>query len=211
MKKMLLATTLVGVFMGVVDTAYAVSVFEDMTACGYLHGRSLLDPAYKSCMQEKDASRPARVSAEIERLQKLQLDQTAERMQAAQKEAAIEQAKIANKGPQKYNLDPLHLMCEGSYNGGKRLDLDIIPREGKAVVTYPDGTNRELPLYSVAIGGRRVATPYGNIVPERFIMAANIGFNTYNDDGWPRIRYYEANKGAEGQYSCNYYRQSLGE
>jgi hypothetical protein len=135
--------------------------------------------------------------------------------QAAEAEAnrqryAKEREMLIRKGPQKYNADPLHLMCEGSYNGGKRFDLDIIPREAKAVITNPDGTSSELPLYNLVMGYRRAVTPYGNVVPEHFIQAANINFNIYNDDGWPRIRYYEEGKGAEGQYSCNYYRQPLG-
>jgi hypothetical protein len=141
--------------------------------------------------------------------------QQAAEAEARQKQAAEQAAKVRSEiernGPKKYNLDPLHLLCEGSYNGGKRLDLDIIPRDGKAVISYPDGTNRELLISNVAVGGRRVVTAYGNIVPERFIMAVNfLGSIHYVDDGWPNIRFY-AGAGAENQYSCNYYRQSLGD
>jgi hypothetical protein len=185
MKKMLLITTLVGAFMGVANTAYAVSVFEDMTACGYLHGRSVLDPAYKSCMQEKDASRPARVSAEIERLQNQAIKAEAEK-----------QAKYRAEHPEpKFDtLANFSLACENTRfrnndpNDRSHVWFEIMPSQWTVKMTNDKGETFTFPIKQ----GMRITSNARNEFGHE-VVVPSAAWVYFQDNGgkWRNIHHYE--------------------
>ena len=128
--------------------------------------------------------------------------------QAEKQRQAAEQERASRTTPKSFNVPAVHLSCDGSFAnlfGKRHIELDIIPQEAKAQITDTNGNTSDLPLYNVQTSLRRIVNQYGNEEVQKFMITAKFGTDgLYVDDGWPRIRYYEMNKGGQGQYSCVY-------